>query len=229
MGQPPITAIFALDDRRRPAPHAAAVARRLGVTGRVPTTVYTVAHGAAEPIELVDILGHRGGDTIMVMDAHGGGFPGDRLSDADVETVIAAGRIPVFALGPRAATRSGPDALVVAIDQSTSSDAALDFAVRWRNTFSPSEVVVAVLEAPSGWRETDEVDEVMVGHGLDGLVERVITLDPCRSICETAAVLHDPVVVVAAPSSAGTSHWYSTARRLIRSARCPVVVVPNHA
>ena len=39
MSLPPIVAILAVDDQRRPAPHAAAFARRLGVLGGVPVTV----------------------------------------------------------------------------------------------------------------------------------------------------------------------------------------------
>ena len=86
-----------------------------------------------------------------------------------------------------------------------------------------------MLDAPSGWCETGDVGDDHIGHGLDGLVDHVISVDPCRSICATAAIHHDPVIVVAAPVSPGTSHWFATARRLIRTAQFPVLVVPNHA
>ena len=162
------------------------------------------------------------------MDAHSGGFPGDRLADADVETAIASGRNPVLAIGPRVNTCYDPDVLIVAIDDSAPSDAALDFGLRWRDTFSPSEVVVVMLDVPSDWCDTDDANDIVVGHGVDWLVDHVITVDPCRSICATAAVHHDPVIVVAASGTPGTSHWTSTARRLIRTAQGPVVVVPNH-
>ena len=228
MGSAPIDAILAVDDRRRPQPRAAALGRRLGVLGNVPTTISTIAHDAVGPVDIVDILGHRDGGTVVVMDVHGGGFPGDRLRDDDAEVAIASGRVPVLAIGPRAESRFGPDSLVIAIDRSGPADAALDFGVRWRNTFSPSKCVVVMLDAPSGWSDVEDMEDIPVGHGFDGLVEHVVTIDPARSICATADVHAEPVIVVAAPGTPSTSHWFATARRLIRTAPCPVVVVPNH-
>jgi hypothetical protein len=228
MDRVPIEAILAIDDHRRPTPRAAAVARRLGVLGNVPTTLYTIAADEVGPTDIVDLLAHRDGGTVLVMDVHGGGFPGDRLRDDDAEAVIAAGRVAVLAIGPRAESRSGPDALVVAIDHSSPGDAALDFGARWRNTFSPSKCAVVMLDAPSGWADSDDSEkEVIVGHGFDGLVEHVVTIDPAKSVCATASMHADPVIVVAAPCAPGISHWFATARRLIRTAPCPVAVVPN--
>jgi hypothetical protein len=226
MHQPPITALLAVDDQRRPSPHAAGVARRLGIQGDIPVTTYTIEPDDDTPVDIADLVANRD-RALLVIDVHGGGFPGDRLRDADAEAALGADGLPVLALGPRANTRSGPASLVVAIDRSAPQAAALDFGTRWRNTFHPAKVVVVLLDAPSGWSEDEVTDDIAVGHGFDGLVEHVVTLDPSRSIGETAAMHEDPVIVVASPRSPSASHWFATARRLIRTAPCPVVVVPG--
>ena len=61
MSQPPIDAILALDDQRRPQPHAAALARRLGALGNLPVTVYAIPHAVTEPVDVVDLIAHRDG------------------------------------------------------------------------------------------------------------------------------------------------------------------------
>ena len=168
MGQAPIDAVLALDDRRRPQPHAAALARRLGVLGDVPVTIYEVSDAAPGPLDVVDLIGHRDGG-ILVMDVHAGGLPGDRLFDDDAEAAIGSGRMAVLAIGPHASTpRRSRHVDHRRRPQRTSRDAALDFGARWRNTFSPPEVAVVMLDAPSGWCEHGEVDDVALATGSTG-------------------------------------------------------------
>ena len=67
-----------------------------------------------------------------------------------------------------------------------------------------------------------------MGHGVDWLVDHVITVDPCRFICATAAVHHDPVIVVAVVRHPRHQSLDVDGPTTYSHAQGPVVVVPNH-
>jgi hypothetical protein len=235
--------IIGVSDRRRPDVRSEALAARLSAVGDVPLTVLELVDETfemtASPVvprsirlsgttlghELVEHIG-RGDDALVVLDAHGGGFPGDRLLDDDVETVLERTGPPVMVVGPNAATVM-PNTLLVAVDAATPLDAAARVATRWHQSFGATQLELVELVAPDPWPPDDVPDpgtHRLLGH-LAVRLERCSTSDPVDALLEVTAQSDNPALLVVAPRWPGRSHWYSTARHLVRQGTSPVIVV----
>jgi nucleotide-binding universal stress UspA family protein len=95
-------------------------------------------------------------------------------------------------------------------------------------------VLLLGLDVPDTWPPgglpplPDDVDRVLAeldAFGVDVSLQRVDGTDPASAILAGT----DPstlVVVATSPWRSGSGHWFATARRLIRRAPCPVLVVP---
>ena len=124
---------------------------------------------------------------------------------------------------------------MVGLDGSADVAAALDVAATWQASFGPVAVVVAALQAPTSWPRTHAptADRVLAGalreRALEAVVEPVDATEPWRDLAAAATRHPDAIVVVTARRWHGRDHWFSTARRLIRHAACPVLVVPAGA
>ena len=242
-------AVVAVADARHGG-RAAELGSRLAEVGNVPLTILESGRdGERRPsrahVVLADgdlggqIVEHAAGrdGAIVVLEAFGGGPPGDRLFDADAEVVLTRLRHPVLVLGPGARVSAAPPTPVVALDAAGSSGAAADAAARWHVTFRSAPPLVVALDPPDPWPDdgTAPVDDParraiadLARRGVEASLVRCVALDPATAVLESAESVEEPVVVVAAPRwPGGPSHWYSTARRLIRYAGCPVLVVPT--
>ncbi len=194
----------------------------------VPLAAGSVGAGIAEHVASRD-------GALLVIDALGGGAAADRLRDDDVEHVLEHVVQPVMLLGPGAAPTELPATLVVPIDGSGLAGAALPVIVRWCHTFAGTTVVLLGLAAADPWPAdasappSDDVDRagaVLAEHGCAAAVDRPRSADTASLLVDTSRE-HGRVLVVAAPRWPGSAtHWYSTARRLIRQASCPVLIVP---
>jgi nucleotide-binding universal stress UspA family protein len=224
-------AVVAVADARHGG-RAAELAARLAAVGNLPLTVLE-CRGA----EVVEHTAGRDG-AIIVLEAFGGGPPGDRLFDADAEVVLTRLRHPVLVLGPEARVPTTIPTPVVALDAGGAST-AVDAAARWHVTFRSGQPVVVALDPPDPWPDEghapvhDPARRVVVAlarRGVEASLVRRVALDPAAAVLESAELVEEPVLVVAAPRwPGGPSHWYSTARRLIRHAHCPVLVAPANA
>ena len=82
-------------------------------------------------------------------------------------------------------------------------------------------------EEPLGRVACDAVAN-LADLGIVAAVRRLVTTDAAASLIEVAGTSESAILVVAAPRSPGrVTHWFATARRLIRYAPCPVLVVPS--
>jgi nucleotide-binding universal stress UspA family protein len=240
-------AVVAVADARHRG-RAAELARRLAEVGNVPLTVLESGHDRERSpsrtgVVLADgdlgpqVVEHATGrdGAIVVLEAFGGGPPGDRLFDADAEVVLTRLRHPVLVLGPAARVPPTTPTPVVALDAGAHVAAAAA-AARWQVTFRSPRPLVVALDPPDPWPDdgTASVEDParravadLARHGIEASLVRRVALDPATAVLESAELVEEPVVVVAAPRwPGGPSHWFSTARRLIRRAGCPVLVVP---
>jgi nucleotide-binding universal stress UspA family protein len=146
----------------------------------------------------------------------------------------------VLLVGPRVDVgrpRSAPS-LVVAVDASDLSAAALPVIASWVRTFGGGPVTAAQviplvpaiaeqagtdLESKHVRRYADRLEEL--GIAARGAV--IHAGEPVAGLIEAAGGLADPVLVVTAERwpDAGT-HWRSTSRKLAFRSPCPVLVVP---
>ena len=227
------------------------VARRLGADGDVPVTIVELVSPGHDPWPERD--GSRGGPVgaideiaadlagrdgvLVVIDAHGGGPITGPLFDDSAEHLLTHTRQPILVLGPGVARPSGRRSLLVPIDGSGRADDVLDATMRWCRTFGPAPVTVLGLDVPDPWPDesSDPVEDAprqaatrLRRSGLDVDLLRHPALDTAAVLLDTSAAVAGAVLVVPGARSPGSDgHWYATARRLVRSAPCPVLVVPG--
>lgn len=233
---------------------AQAIAAELAATGNMPLTVFDAggaqhADGVPDGARRVPMSPDRFGDAVaaevagrdgvlVVVDAHGGGPPGDALFDVDAEQLLRRVRQPVLVIGPRAAAPTRPWRLIVPIDGAPDCRATPVVVIRWRNSFGAAPVTVVALDAPDSW-PPDGTDPVVdaarttmaaLGRGsVDATLVRRATSDPAAGMLDALDAERGAVVVVPAPQAAHTTQWWSTLRRLVRDAPCPVLAVPVDA
>jgi nucleotide-binding universal stress UspA family protein len=237
--------IIGVCDRRRPEMRSEVLAARLAAVGNIPLTALEIVDESVRPTlsptpvhrtrlsgaglggQLVDRIG-RGDDALVVLEAHGGGLPGDRLLDDEAEVVLERSRPPVLVLGPDAEAAM-PTTLIIAVDGTTPRDAVVRVATTWRHTFAATQLELIELVAPDPWPPDDTSvagdADPLLGHLTEVRVEHSATTDPVGALLQATARRVDPALLVVAPRWPGSSHWYSTARHLIRRAACPVMVV----
>ncbi len=247
-------AVVAVADARR-AGRAAELAHQLAAAGNVPLTILDsgrdgerspprsdvpLANGDVGRHVVDQVAGREG--AIVVIEAFGGGAPGDRLFDADAEEVLTRLRRPVLVLGPNALVPAAAPTPVMALDGAATPEVAVNAVARWWATFRGPAPLVVALDPPDPWPDdgTAAVEDParravadLARRGVEATLVRRVALEPAAAVVEALedAGLVDQAVVVVATSRwpGGPSHWYSTARRLIRGAACPVLVVPSDA
>jgi hypothetical protein len=143
----------------------------------------------------------------------------------------------VLVLGPQAASIDAAAALLVPVDGTSALDAIGAAVRRWAATFHPAEATVLALEAPDPWpadgteASHDPPRRLTASLRADGVgasLRRIATNDgDLAAVLLQAVPDRDAILVVAAPRWPSTdNHWYATARRLIRRAPWPLLVVP---
>ena len=192
-----------------------------------------VVHSSAPGAVIVDHVGGRDGALLVLATTARGGPDGDRLGPVTDE-VLSRVRHPVVVVGPRAERPAG--GLVVAVDATSSAGAAMRVVERWQATFRNGDgTQIVQVVAPDSWPHEDDVPADGVGEYVEQLGGRGIAAtgavlrghDPVTAIVDHAVRTRASMVVVTAPADPGQpTHWFHTARRLIRFAPCPVLVVP---
>lgn len=247
-------AVVAVNDCRR-AGRAPALGAALSDAGNLPLTILDVlsdgavdrpvtAHGAERRTlladddvvaQVVERVSSRDG-VLLVIDVHGGGPPGGRLFDDDAERLLERLHQPVLIVGPYASLPASPGVLVLPVDGAGPGDVVLPVVECWASTFGAADIVLAALDAPDPWpddreesigRETGRAAALLAERGIVPAVRRLVTTDAATSLIEMVAAFDDAVLVLAAPRWPGAaSHWFATARQLIRYASCPAIIVP---
>jgi nucleotide-binding universal stress UspA family protein len=243
----PFCAVVALRDghHRDLAPD---VARRLGADGDVPVTVVDIvspgrdrwpeddgSRGRPAIGEIAVGLAGRDG-VLVVIDAHGGGPIAGPLFDDSAEHLLTHTGQPILVLGPGVGRPSGQRSLLVPVDSSGRADDVLDVTVRWCATFGSAPVTVLGLDVPDPWPDESsgpvadaprQAAARLRRRGLDVDLVRRPALDTAAVLLDASAAVAGAVLVVPGARSPGSDgHWYATARRLVRMAPCPVLVVP---
>ncbi len=229
---------------------ASRVAARMAAAGDVPLTIFDAARtpeafGVPDGTHRIAMSADRLGSAVaaavagrdgvlVVVDAYGGGPPADALFDRDAEQLLR-GRQPVLVIGPQAARPAWPWRLIVPIDGSPECGATPPVVIRWRNTFGATPVTVVALDAPDPWPRdgTEPVSDparttvaLLARATIDAALVRRMAPDPVTGVLGALDGDRSAVLVVPAPASARMSHWWSTVRRLVRHAPCPVLAVP---
>ena len=97
----PASLVIVIDDPTRPASGAVTLAARAIVAGTgVALDVVRLPSDGDRRALIVERVVRRDGD-LVVLDAHGGGFAGDRLLDEDAEVVLEGAWMPVLRGAPR--------------------------------------------------------------------------------------------------------------------------------
>ena len=243
----PFCSVVALRDRHH-RDLAPAVARRLGADGQLPVAVVDVGVPGRDPQpdgedaradrirEIAGGLTGRDG-VLVVIDAYGGGPVAGALFDETAEQLLTRAGQPILVIGPGVATPSGPWSLLVPVDSSGSGGGALDVTLRWCASFGPTPVTVVGLDVPDPWPDDGSGPVVDAPRqaaarlrraGLDVDLVRRPAGDPSAVLLVVSATVVGAVLVVPGARSPGSDgHWYATARRLVRTAPCPVLVVPT--
>jgi nucleotide-binding universal stress UspA family protein len=174
---------------------------------------------------------------LLVIDVLAGGVSGDELFEPDVEQILQRSRQPMLVLGPGAGELDLPvRTLVVPGDGAGLLAATVPVVRSWIATLGTADVVLVALDAVDPWPaggdpppedDADRAARTLADEGVPARIVRPPTSDPAatiRAVCHGAAT---PMIVVGSPRwSTGVTHWPSTVRRLIRTAACPVLVVP---
>jgi nucleotide-binding universal stress UspA family protein len=155
--------------------------------------------------------------------------------------VVEALRQPVLLFGPNvpSAALCHAPTLVVGLAVDPRPRPGMSVVEAWQRTFGGPQPwlvdVIATAAWPSGSIENRwEMERVgaaaaeLAERGVEASTTVLRALDAVDALNELAAGLAEPVFVITSDrSAAGSSHWYSTARRLLRESRHPVLLVPS--
>ena len=141
----------------------------------------------------------------------------------------------MLVLGPQCDDHPRVTTLVVPCDGAGLLPAAVDVVRSWLDSISRVDVVVVAVGAPDSWPpasdepDRDEADRAvatLVADGIDATLVRRTDVEAGEAVLQ-ACPPGRAVAVIASPRRVGDrTHWPSTARRLIRQAPFPVLVVP---
>lgn len=184
------------------------------------------------PCALVEQAGADPGASVIVVEALGGGPATGPLFDDVAETVLAISPHPVLVLGPEAPASGPPTALVAVVDATSALGPLALVVADLAAAIGDLRVVVAELAAPDPWAGDDDpaVDPVRALARTLGADERhrIIDADPHAALRRAADLVPGAIVTVAARRWTDPGErWYGRARQLIRTARAPVLVVPD--
>jgi nucleotide-binding universal stress UspA family protein len=192
-----------------------------------------VVHGAHPGSELLDHVSGRDGALLVIATTAHGGADEHQLG-AVTDDVLRRTRQPVMVVGPRAVLSAG--CLVVVVDDAGTADAALPVVERWVETFEDCGVRIVEIQALDAWprdvddgrtRDVDRYVDQLGAHGIQAIGEVAPGLDPVLGVIDGVARTDVAMIVVTSPPDIGQpTHWFHTARRLIRFSPRPVLVVP---
>jgi nucleotide-binding universal stress UspA family protein len=174
------------------------------------------------------LAGHDG--SLILRSTSAGGHDGGPLLDRTAEAIMSHLPHPLLLLGPRQTNPRGDAQLSpITVRDGASEAATLDSATEtWISTFTKVQPELLDVFPPDPWPRSGVDPGPKVREARSGTV-----LTELRAVDLGDAVLshlngrRDAVVVVSSPRwSSAASHWWSTARRLVRHLSCPVLVVP---
>jgi nucleotide-binding universal stress UspA family protein len=183
-------------------------------------------------------IGNRDG-VLLVMATTAKGALGERVQGSVSEDVLSHVHQPVLLVGPNVGENCelASPTLVACVDGSPHTEAALPVIAKWTKTFGGgvpwlAEVVPARpgAAAPQG----DLLEAAHVRSFADRLAARGVHAswevlhggDPVAALEDFTNQVADAVLVVTSERWAGTTHWFSTTRKLARWSSRPVLVVP---
>lgn len=187
-------------------------------------------------------------DALVVMGTSAKGTLHELAFGSVSEYVLANAHRPVVVVGPRVdpSRWTGHPQLVVAVDESDVSDAAVPVIESWLHTFGERavrvvEVAPVAVSVDAALHETRDSAPLM--RGEPDRARRFATVLAGRGVAASSQVLYggDPAArladldvddgdaVLVATSSDWTTpgvHWWSTTRRIAQHSTHPVLVVP---
>jgi nucleotide-binding universal stress UspA family protein len=172
----------------------------------------------------------RADEPELALCEHLAGHDGSLLLDRTAEAIMSHLPHPLLLLGPRQTNPRGDAQLSpITVRDGASEAATLDSATEtWISTFTKVQPELLDVFPPDPWPRSGVDPGPKVREARSGTV-----LTELRAVDLGDAVLshlngrRDAVVVVSSPRwSSAASHWWSTARRLVRHLSCPVLVVP---
>jgi hypothetical protein len=173
------------------------------------------------------LAGHDG--SLVLRATSAGGHDGGPLLDLVAETIITHIARPLLLLGPRQANPRRDEQLSpITVRDGASDVASLASATDvWTSTFPHVTPHLLEVLPPDPWPGSS-VDLSPIGErGPGPVVTELRTLDLDDAVSAYLNGRHDAVVVVSSPRwPSEPSHWWATARRLVRHQTCPVLVVP---
>ena len=199
------------------------------------------APDATLPVTLADlsqaVVDHvKGGEgALAVIDAHGGGPAADPLFDAAAERILQRCPRPVLVLGPRTDAVLPTRTLVVPSDGAGLVTAAIGVVRAWIECFGTADVIVLALGAADSWPASpdapplDDAERAVSALAAAAIPSRLVRSADTEPAAAIVAACPDTGTVVVLPAPRwpnAPTHWFSTARRLIRDAGHPVMVVP---
>jgi nucleotide-binding universal stress UspA family protein len=182
--------------------------------------------------EIVDSAQAHG--DLVCMATHGRGRMGELMLGSVSEMVIARSTAPVLLVGPHAevaAPASGP--VLVPLDGSPSATSALPPAIAWASELRAGLHLVHVTTPGSigtGGTEPAALIEAVSPHeGAAGLevTAEVIEGKPARLVIGAARDQHASLIVLTSRGATDELTLSKVARRVIRDAPVPVLVVPH--
>jgi hypothetical protein len=173
------------------------------------------------------LAGHDG--SLVLRATSAGGHDGGPLLDLIAETIMTRSARPLLLLGPRQANPRRDDQLSPVTVRDGASDMATLESVTQLWTATVPGVAPELLEVlpPDPWPGSSVDLSSADANGSAPVVTQLRTLDLDDAVSTYLKGRHDAVVVVSSPRWASEpSHWWATARRLVRHQACPVLVVP---
>jgi nucleotide-binding universal stress UspA family protein len=227
-----VEVLTVVDDAARTVAVTAELAARARQHGLIGAELFAIRAASVGSV-ITDHVSHRDGALLVIATTAHGGHDEHQLG-AVTDDVLRRTHQPVMVVGPRAALSSG--CLVVLVDDEGGADAAMPIVQRWLTTFGDREVRVVEVRAPDAWPEhvddepascVDQYVDQLAGRGISATGEAVSGIDPVESVIAGMARTDVAMVVVTSPADIGQpTHWFHTARRLIRFSPRPVLVVP---
>jgi nucleotide-binding universal stress UspA family protein len=223
-----MTVVIPNSDEAEAAEYLRAAAARAGVE---PTGVEVIAStGPAR--EIVDSAEAHG--DLVCMATHGRGRLGELLLGSVSQAVIGRSTAPVLLVGPDAQVApqaSGP--VLVPLDGSPSATTALPPAIAWASELRVGLHLVHVTPPGSiGTEGTDPnalIETVSPHEGPAGLevTAEVIEGNPAALVVDAARDQHASLIVLTSRGATDELTLSKVARRIIRDAPVPVLVVPH--
>jgi nucleotide-binding universal stress UspA family protein len=217
-----------VDDDHREGIPGWRLQRRLDAHG-LSTAELRVLRGQEPELAVCEHLaGHDG--SLILRATSAGGHDGGPLLDHTAEAIMSHVPRPLLLLGPRQANpRRGEQLAPITVVDDASDVAALDAATEsWISTFTDVQPELVEVLPPDPWTGPTIDPSAKPRDGRPGTILTTLrTLDAGVAVLSHLGGRRDAVVVVSSPRwSSVPSHWWATARRLVRRLPCPLLVVP---